>query len=54
MTHRHKLKEQPSVTQMDDTLQQTYYWLAMAADVTSTVDGCVQCAKTFGLYEKAS
>lgn len=45
MAHFHKLTGHPGVTQMQASLQQTYYRWQMAADVTSAVRDFVHFAK---------
>lgn len=45
MAHHHNMVGHPGVTQLQATLQQTYYWPQIAADITSAIHDCVHCVK---------
>ena len=45
MAHYAVIAGHPGQTRMKHTIQQTYYWPQMAADVISTVRSCPNCAK---------
>lgn len=45
MAHHHKLAGAPWITQNSVTLQPTYYWLQIAADVPFAAQDCVHCTK---------
>lgn len=47
MNQRHKLARHPRFTRQHATLQQTYYYLHMTADVISAVGDCKNSAKAW-------